>query len=512
MSGKSCMQPVRYAVARAVALAVVVVGASRVKALASEGAASERPSDPTLGRIVLTDHGPALKLRRRRFSWTLRGRGKLEPIEEANITVETWGIITRMWEDGAPVKKGDVVLELDREDIERGIADREAEVAVREAEFVQTRQKQSKRVKRAEIALKRAELDLEWQRLNRQMLLLGASTEGLVRAEKELEVRRLVESNRTEELAIVEELAERGYATTGEIERKRLQLAEAKLEAEKARIVHKRLLDGPTDLAKKEVELQVRIGEYALESARKTVASTEAASRVADAHAEKRLTSERHELKRDRDRLEKYTIRSPADGYILHVPDRRGNPWAPGRHVWRGKKVMSVPCEGRVKVTTKVAHSDIERIRKDLPCRVRVAARPGESYEGKVVRISSQGRDEFEDLDSFTKDKVAKAGRKTFDVEVELLGEDPSLKPGFRAEVDFLLGEVEGALVVPWGAVGTFQAGVKIGKGRKAYVSVVRGSRVERRKVTLGESDETSVVIESGCEEGDMVLLAYTEI
>ena len=136
---------------------------------------------------------------------------------------------------------------------------------------------------------------------------------------------------------------------------------------------------------------------------------------------------------------------------------------------------------------------------------MRVAARPGESYEGKVVQISSQGRDEYEDLDSFTKDKVAKAGRKTFDVEVEVLGEDPSLKPGFRAEVDFLLGEVEGALVIPWGAVGTLDAG----GGRGAYVSVVRGSRVERRKVTLGESDETSVVIKSGCEEGDVVLLAY---
>ncbi len=508
MSGKSCMQPVRYALARAVALAAVVVSANRTKALASGGAASERPSDPTLRQIVLTDHGPALRLRRQTFSWTLRGRGKLEPIEELNVTVETWGVITRMWEDGAPVKKGDVVLELDREDIERGIADRAAEVAVREAELVQTRQKQSKRVKGAETALRRAELDLEWQRLNRQILLLGASTEEFVRAEKELEVRRLVERNRAEEVAIVEDLAERGYATTGEIERKRLQLAEAKLEAEKARIVHKRLLDGPTDLAKKEAELQTRIGEYALESARKTVASREAASRVAVAHGEKQLTSERHELKRDRERLEKYTVRSPADGYILHVPDRWGNPWAPGRRVWRGKKIMSVPCEGRVKVTTKVGHSEVERITEGLPCRVRVAARPGEPYEGKVVRISSQGRDEYEDLDSFTKDKVAKAGRKTFDVEVEVLGEDPSLKPGFRAEVEFLLGEVEGALVVPWGAVGTFEAGVR----RGAYVSVVRGSRVERRKVELGESDETSVVIKSGCEEGDVVLLAYTEI
>ena len=165
---------------------------------------------------------------------------------------------------------------------------------------------------------------------------------------------------------------------------------------------------------------------------------------------------------------------------------------------------MSVPAEGRLKVTTKVGHADVERIKEGLACRVIVAADPARPREGKVMRVSSQGRDEYEDLHRATKEKVAKSGRKTFDVEVELLGKNPSLKPGFRADVEFVLGEVEDALIVPWGAVGS--AG---NEGEDGYVTVVSGGRVERRAVELGESDETNVVVKSGCDEGDVVLLAY---
>ena len=155
-----------------------------------------------------------------------------------------------MWEDGAAVKKGDVVLELDKDDMERRIADHEAEILVREAEFVQARQKQGKLVKSAEIAVSRAAYDLDWQRLNREIILLGASAEELARAEKELKVLELVERNRAEELTIFEELARQGFATTDEVGRNRLRLAEAKLEREKVRIAQGRLLDGPAELEK----------------------------------------------------------------------------------------------------------------------------------------------------------------------------------------------------------------------------------------------------------------------
>jgi multidrug efflux pump subunit AcrA (membrane-fusion protein) len=487
--------------AAATLAAAVVVTCAFVSCYGEDRAGS---AGDKVNGIVLTDSGPALTLRKQTFEWTLRRRGKLEPLEEENVSVQTWGVIARMSEEGTSVKKGDIVLELDKEEIDRRIADRAAEVAICEAELVQTRRRQAKLVKSAEIAVRRAEIELEWQRLGRQILLSGASSEDLARAEKEFETRKLVARNRREELAIFDALAAKGFATASETGRKRLQIAEAKLEHEKAKIAHKKLLDGPTDLEKKEAELQVKIAEYALSSARKKVSSAEAASRGAVAHADKRLASERHRLKRDEEDLEKYTICSPADGFILHTPDRWGNPWAPGRFAWRGCKIMSVPSEGRVKVTTKVGHSDVEWIEIDQPCRVTVAARRGEPYEGKVTKVGSQGRDEYEDLDSYTKDKVARAGRKAFDVEVEVLGSDPSLMPGFRAEVEFLLGEVDDALVVPWGAVEVISAD----DGR--YVHVVAGGRLERRKVELGESDEANVVIASGCKEGEMVLLART--
>jgi hypothetical protein len=136
-----------------------------------------------------------------------------------------------------------------------------------------------------------------------------------------------------------------------------------------------------------------------------------------------------------------------------------------------------------------------------MACAVTVPAKAAREYAGEVIHVSGKGEDEHKGLDGYTKDFVGRAGKQTFEVEVKLIEEDEELRPHFRAEVEFLLDTVEGVLVVPWGAVRRSSSG--------DYATVVEKGRPVTREVKLGPSDETSVVIQSGCSEGETVLLAH---
>lgn len=445
-------------------------------------------------------HGPAVRLARRRFTACFRRKARLEPLEELPIASKTWGVITRIWEDGTPVKKGDVVLELDSEGIRRSIADHEEECVIKRAELVQTRQKTAKKLKSAGIAATAAELELQWQEIRGRQFLAGPGPLELKSAEQEVRSRRVVSRNRAEEHRILQELAEKGFATKAELERKKLQLIEARLAFERAEAELKRLREGPTELERTTVDLNLEIARHELESARRSLESAEVTSGVQVAHAERDVQRAEQELKSKREDLEKYTLRAPEDGYILHVPPRWGGSWSPGRHVRRGRRIMSVPRAGRLKAVTKVEQAMVDNIEVGTACRVTVAAKPGAAYRGKVLLVSRMGTDEYADLDGFTKDKVGKAGRQVFEVEVELSGDTRDLKPGFRAEVEFVLSELDGALAVPWGAVERSEDG-------RGHITVLADGRPERREVALGPSDGLDVVLTSGCEEGEVVLL-----
>lgn len=337
------------------------------------------------------------------------------------------------------MKAGDVVLELDTRDIDEQVANREAEIVVRKAQLVQTEKTQAKAIKSAELALRQAGVELEWQKLNERAVLAGAATEDLARAEAELRTRSLVVRNREEEVRILGDLAAKGFATSTELEQKRLQHTEARLELEKARITRDELVAGATEFERKEAALEVKIAEYSLDSASKALDSARAVAAGAVAHAERLVKRHETQLERDREAREKHVSLSPADGYILHTPPHWLPEWTPGQRIWRGMKIMSVPSKGKLKVETKVTQSDVDRVQVGTRCRVTVPARPGRPCAGEVVNVSRQGEDEFASLDEATREKVGEAGRQAFEVEVKLLDVDLDLKPGFRAEVEFLL-------------------------------------------------------------------------
>lgn len=78
------------------------------------------------------------------------------------------------------------------------------------------------------------------------------------------------------------------------------------------------------------------------------------------------------------------------------------------------------------------------------------------------------------------------------------------LKPGLSAEVEIMIEKLENVLVVPLAVISQREG--------KSTCAVLRGSRIDIRKIELGSSSEDMVEVKSGLKEREIVVILSGEM
>lgn len=166
-------------------------------------------------------------------------------------------------------------------------------------------------------------------------------------------------------------------------------------------------------------------------------------------------------------------VLAPMDGVVLARHVELGEVVAPQQNVLRIGDLRHLWIEARVD------EADIGRVRQEMPAAVRLYAFPGRTFRGRVARILPEADRE----------------RKSFEVDIDLAEEVPGLRPGMTAEINIVIKERGGALLLPADAV------------RDRHVWIIQDGRLVRRDVEVGIRDQTRVEVLRGVSEGDQVVL-----
>ncbi len=166
-------------------------------------------------------------------------------------------------------------------------------------------------------------------------------------------------------------------------------------------------------------------------------------------------------------------VRAPMDGVVLarHVE--------PGEVVAVNQNLLRVGDLRHLWIEARVDEADIGRVRTGMPARIHLYAFAGQPLDGRVARILPDADRE----------------RKAFEVDVEVPGPAPELRPGMTAEINVVTKRHDGALLAPADAV------------RDHHVWLVQGRRLVRREVETGLRDLAWVEVLRGAAEGDLVAL-----
>ncbi len=203
-------------------------------------------------------------------------------------------------------------------------------------------------------------------------------------------------------------------------------------------------------------------------------------------------------LRRTEVQLEKFrkqvslcTVKAPHDGFVIYATDRgNASKVEVGAVVHQKMDLFFLPDLGNMEVQAVLNETVVNRVKPNMPVRVRVEGLPQYAIEGHVVSVSP--------LPILRKEWGAVSDIKSYLGKIQLHSSPQGLMPGMTAEVEIQTAHSQDALVVPAESV--------LAENGRDYCLVENAGGLERREVTVGQGSRELLEIRSGLAEGEIVV------
>jgi len=408
------------------------------------------------GDRSLRDIGPVLThtITRGDLIVTVTEQGTLESSDNTEIKNKVRGDSTVIWviEGGTEVKPGDELVRLDTLALEDAIAER------------------TKYAHLTRAGAERARATMEAAKLAIPEYLEGTYRTQLMGHEKDLAIAESHLVTAQNMLDHAKMMAERGYKSGLQVQQKTFDVMQAEM-AVKAQNTAIGVLKDYT----KKMEMATLQGNLKA--------------------AEARLAAEEERAKQDAERrdlakneLEYCVVKAEKSGMVIH-PSAASWKNAPeieeGATVHMDQVMLLMPDLSKMQVKVGIHESVVDRIKPGLAAKITL---PDKTLDGEVTSVAPITRPA-----GWWTGNVVK-----YDTIVELPPVE-GLKPGMSAEVEVIMARHEDVLTIPVAAV------VETAEGDFCWVKTADGA--QRRSLGLGDSDDQFIVVETGLEEGEEVVL-----
>jgi HlyD family secretion protein len=372
---------------------------------------------------------------------------------------------------GEKVTAGQVIAELEADDLRLQVASLEAAVIRAESALAQLRTQQQ-----GEPLTFSARL----QSANAQLI---AAEAGLENALKQAEAAR----QRLEQAqAALRAVQSRAAVGTSDAAAARALAAELATAYENVAQAEQDVAEsGEGSAAVRQARAQLASAQLAVQSAR----ADEATGGISDGQfraAEADLAVQRANLEVARTKLAQAQVKAPVAGTVLTVVLKDGQP------AQQTQVICEIGVLDRLTVRARVDEVDVGKVQVGQVLSITNNAYPTEKFEGKVTRVSAQS--------TAPDARLGATGGTFYEVQGEVANQGGKLRPGMSAEARVITETRKGVLVVGLESVRE--------EGDKASVLVVANNKVEVREVKLGLRTQTQVEITGGLKEGEAVIVS----
>lgn len=415
--------------------------------------------------------------------------------------VEGKTAIISLVDEGARVKKGDLLIELDSSNLLDQKVDQEIRVQNAEASFISARENLAVVENQAKSDIDKAQLAYDFAVQDLDKYLKGEYPNELKELESKITLAEEELTRAREKLDWSKKLYQEKYISQTELQADELAEKKKALDRELAQndldlfinFTHKRRLA--------QLESDVSQAKMALErttrKARADVVQAEANLKAKESEYER----QKDKLKKIETQIEKTKIYSPADGLVIYATSaqqggprgHRVEPLEEGVIVQERQELIHLPSTSGYNAEVSIPEASLDKIRLSLPALVTADALPGERFVGRVTSIAPLPNAQSAFLNP---------DLKIYDTVVQLENNGPLdlLRSGMSCTVEIIVEQYGEATYVP------IQAVLRVGKVPTAYV--VKDNKLEPRKVDIGMDNNSMIRIVSGLEPGELVSLA----
>lgn len=398
--------------------------------------------------------------------------------------------------EGAMVKKGELLVELDSSSIQDELVDQEIRVKNAESALISATENFEVVKNQAQSDVDRARLDYQFALQDLEKYKDGEYPKALNETQAKI---KLAE----EELTRAQEKAKWSSVLYGE-----KYLSQTEKEADELAAKKKEL---DLELAKNDLKLlqdftykrQIAQLESDVEQTKMAMERIERKSKASIKEAEANLDAKGLEYKRQQGKYEKLQEQiskakmfAPADGLAVYATSNQGGfhggddePLQEGQAVRERQELIHLPRTATYIAQIKIHESSMEKVKLGLPARITIDALPGKTYTGRVSKIAP-----LPDSTSV----FMNPDLKVYNTEI-MLDQAAELRTGMSCRVEIIVAQFPAALHLP------VQTVARLGKDTVVYVD--EGGEWRPRKVEIGLDNNRMIQIASGVKAGERVLL-----
>lgn len=284
------------------------------------------------------------------------------------------------------------------------------------------------------------------------------------------------------------EIEKRRASLRVESEQEQLRLAEAQSSLRKSSLK----LEAPESVINANERQQVEL-EHSL--ARREVAhtTTKLAGLRRAAQEELRLLQAKldaatREVERLQGAIAAMTVRSPRDGTVVYITDRRNEKIKVGDDTWRGRALLQIPDLRNMVAAGEVDEADAGRVFQNQKVVFRLDAHPDREWSATVSRVGHTVR------------RASNTNpNRTLPVHMRLDRTDPeTMRPGMRFRGTLVTAEKRDVLRIPVDALFSSESGPTVRRRTLLGMDTV--------EIEVGARGEEWIEVTSGLSEGDEVL------
>ena len=429
----------------------------------------EEPTPTPIPTSVVPDK-PTYVVQRGVVEKKLQFSARVSPIKEENLFFKRGGYVKVVYaERGDWVKEGDILAELEIEDLMNQLAMAQLDLESAQKQYNSAVEAHQRQVYNAQMALEVAQLRLDRLKAQEPIVDLTSLEINVERAKEALEEAKIAykealdrpwEPQRVRDSLLKNiKNAERRY--------KEAQAAynRALLQARQARQLH---------------AIDVKLQEIEVEKAKKTL---EWLQKGVDPSLAQRVESARLKVERLKAQVETGQLIAPFDGELTSFA------LIPGKSVEAHKTVGVIADPNEWDITADLTSSQLEMLQEGMEADVTSGLAPGKVFKAVIKQLpypygTGGGKAKTEDRDTR--------------VHIVLKNpEETEFEAGDLVRVTVLIERSENTLYLPPAAIRTFE-------GRK-FVMLRVGDRLQKVDVKLGIEGEDRVEILEGLEEGQVV-------
>lgn len=468
---------------------VIVVGGVASIALSGGKPESSRSNVGKADRAVV---------KKTSFDISTTASGALEAKNETILRskLETRSTIVELVSEGSFVKKGDVLIKLNSDEIEKQIDSVALEVESAKSELVAAKNGVEIQLIENESELRKANLKVELARLSLKQWEEGEHKQKLMDLDVDIKTSRRDLDRLDDKYKRSQSLYTSDFLSKDEMEQDgiNLQNAEAKFKkAELAQLTYD-AYEKPKNEKQKRSDLDEAVAE--LDRVGKNAEMDLSIKTAAASNRQQQLSKREQKLAELREQFENSTIIAPADGMVVYATSmERFRRWDQsgklqiGQEINPNQELIILPDTSVMIASVKVHESLAGRVHEGMPAIIKVQAANAQTFSGHVDSKSIMADD------GGWWDQT-----RQYSVKIAIDAEQSSgLKPADNCEATIVLGDVEDSLTVPIQAV--------FNDGPVRFVYGQSGGRFTRIPVKLGRTSDTLAEIEKGVNDGQVVLL-----